>query len=394
VIAPTISMDDAARREWDIIVVGAGPAGALAARESARWGAAVLLVDRAQFPRPKVCGCCLNGRALGVLKSVGLSSILADLGAVPLQRACISNPIREARVQIPVGMSVSREALDAALLQSAIGAGASFLPRTRAALDRKSCDHRRVSLHGIEHTAIARARVVIAANGLASELLERETGAACVWPNARLGLSALCARVPSFYRRGTIYLACGPGGYVGLVRLEDERLEVAAALDPVAMRRAGGPTKLASSLIDSARWPPVPSLSDGRWHGTPLLTRIPTARAAERLFAVGDAAGYIEPFTGEGIGWALAGGRALAPLAVRAGKRWQPSFVHEWEAVYRKTVRDKQQACWSVTRLLRSAVLTTAMLGVMSVMPASARLLLERMNRPEWSPGGRGEWRS
>jgi flavin-dependent dehydrogenase len=59
---PTLAPESAAGRLWDVVVVGAGPAGAMAARELARRGAGVLLVDRAQFPRYKVCGGCLNPR--------------------------------------------------------------------------------------------------------------------------------------------------------------------------------------------------------------------------------------------------------------------------------------------------------------------------------------------
>ena len=62
-IGPTLSLADASARTWDAVVVGAGPAGAVAARELARRGTTVLLVDRASFPRNKVCGACLNVRA-------------------------------------------------------------------------------------------------------------------------------------------------------------------------------------------------------------------------------------------------------------------------------------------------------------------------------------------
>ena len=69
-IAATVQFDEAVNQTWDVIVVGAGPAGSLTARELARLGRRVLLVDKASFPRPKVCGCCLSGSALAAL-SVG-----------------------------------------------------------------------------------------------------------------------------------------------------------------------------------------------------------------------------------------------------------------------------------------------------------------------------------
>lgn len=71
---------------WDAVVVGAGPAGSVTARELARRGRRVLLVDKATFPRAKVCGCCLNRASLAALDAVGLGDLPARLGAVPLDR--------------------------------------------------------------------------------------------------------------------------------------------------------------------------------------------------------------------------------------------------------------------------------------------------------------------
>ena len=66
---------------WDAVVVGAGPAGAVAARELARRGHRVLLAERAKFPRGKVCGCCLNEHTLSALAAAGLGDLPARLDA-------------------------------------------------------------------------------------------------------------------------------------------------------------------------------------------------------------------------------------------------------------------------------------------------------------------------
>ena len=79
-IQNTISSSDAAGRRWDVIVVGAGPGGALLAGLLARSGKQVLLVDKGEFPRHKVCGCCLNGTSLAVLERCGLGSLVLKLG--------------------------------------------------------------------------------------------------------------------------------------------------------------------------------------------------------------------------------------------------------------------------------------------------------------------------
>ncbi|MHC5542449.1 FAD-dependent monooxygenase, partial [Singulisphaera rosea] len=67
-------------RTWDVIVIGAGPAGALSALLAARSGLSTLLVERKRFPRPKVCGTCLNRSAVELLESLGLGEIPASSG--------------------------------------------------------------------------------------------------------------------------------------------------------------------------------------------------------------------------------------------------------------------------------------------------------------------------
>jgi flavin-dependent dehydrogenase len=65
---------------WEVVVIGAGPAGSIAARECAKQGLRTLLVDKAAFPRPKVCGCCLNANAMATLERLGLGGAVARLG--------------------------------------------------------------------------------------------------------------------------------------------------------------------------------------------------------------------------------------------------------------------------------------------------------------------------
>ena len=65
----------ATRLDWDAIVIGAGPAGALAARQIALQGLHTLLIDGKHFPRAKVCGGYLNSRALQALREVGLGHV-------------------------------------------------------------------------------------------------------------------------------------------------------------------------------------------------------------------------------------------------------------------------------------------------------------------------------
>src|SRR5262249_50826478 len=72
------SLADVARRTWDVVIVGAGPPGSMAALGLAGHGLDVLLVDRAAFPRWKVCGCCLNPFTLGILAGAGLGELVTE----------------------------------------------------------------------------------------------------------------------------------------------------------------------------------------------------------------------------------------------------------------------------------------------------------------------------
>jgi len=132
------------------------------------------------------------------------------------------------------------------------------------------------------------------------------------------------------YQSETIYMACGAGGYVGLVRLEDGRLNIAAAFDSQALRAVGHAGRLATNILREAGLPPVPDILQRAWKGTPRLTRHANLLTAERLFVLGDAASFVEPFTGEGISWALRSAIAVAPLTARAVHDWKPDLEKEW----------------------------------------------------------------
>jgi flavin-dependent dehydrogenase len=376
-IAPTLSLTTAASELWDAIVVGAGPAGALAARELARLGRSVLLVDKAAFPRWKVCGCCLNGRALTALRAVGLGGLPECLGAVPLSRLRLATAKRESLLHLPEGVALGREALDMALVEEAVREGIAFLPQTRASLDGIDATARHVQLHQGEQLTAIRARVVLAADGLGGRLGSR-TDLKSV-PQSRIGAGVVADAAPDFYAPGTIYMACGTGGYVGLVRLEDRRLDIAAAFDPVLLKRVGGPGRAASGILATLDWPAIPNLAELPWRGTPGLTRRAPRIAAERLFVLGDAASYIEPFTGEGIAWALEGARAVAPLAAQY---WHVGLIPQWKARYRQIIGRPQFACRAAAHVLRRPWLMGAIVAMLARAPWLAGPLVRFLNRP------------
>ena len=259
---------------FDCVVVGAGPAGSTAACAAARRGRSVLLVDRAAFPRGKVCGCCLNRRVLGELAAAGLGDLAARLGAVPLSGVEWAAGGRRAVLRHSTGVALSREAFDTALIDAAVEAGVAFEPGAAAALLPPTDPERRtVRLRRGGREWDVTTPVVVGANGLSGRLLD-ESGDGERWEaGSRIGAGASVPELPAWYPRRRVVMACGRSGYVGMVELEDGRLDVAAALDPDAVRTAGGLGALAERIVAEAGLPAVPGLAELPWKGTPRLTR-------------------------------------------------------------------------------------------------------------------------
>jgi menaquinone-9 beta-reductase len=349
---------------WDAIVIGAGPAGSVTARELARNGCRVLLVDKASFPRSKVCGCCLNGAAIRTLRRLGLEEVLED--AVPLSQVTIGAKSRKASLNLPAGVAISRELLDLRLVEAAVSAGVEFRPDTTVNRDSLLLKH---------------APVVILASGLTG-------GDAVPEPTSRIGAGVLLKAdaVPGFYSPGTIYMATGRSGYVGLVRVEDGRLDIAAAFDASFVKSVGGLGRAAVAILAEVGWPIPHGLADLAWKGTPALTRRSLRLAERGLFVVGDAAGYVEPFTGEGMAWAVMSAEALAPIALRAVREWDDRLIHEWEQTHAGVVGRRQRVCRIVSRVLRSPRLTSLTVRSLRLFPILSRPVVAMLNRP--SPQG------
>jgi flavin-dependent dehydrogenase len=378
-----MSLDDAAGRLWDVIVIGAGPAGALAAREVAKRNLRVLVVDKSHFPRWKVCGCCLNRRTLSMLDSVGLGRLPDELGAVPLTGVHLAADGRKAALTLPAGVALSRSALDAALVQAAIRSGAAFLPSTSATLGACTPEHRCVLLRQAGEPLSVSGRVILAADGLGGAFLSRDPVFESTTEDvARIGAGVIVRSAPAAYQSGTIYMACGKAGYVGLVRLETGELDVAAAFDPSAVRKAGGVGPVGARILAEAQFPAIPNLENLAWRGTPLLRRRALRPAAERAFAIGDAARFVEPFTGDGIAWALASGVAVAPLAHRASQQWTSALASRWSQRYRRTVGRRQRVSWVIAEVVRRPRWIRAAIRLLSRTPKLAWPIVRFLNVP------------
>ena len=109
----TPTLDDLSHTDWDVVVVGAGPAGAAAAIGLAQLGRRVLLVEAKAFPRDKVCGGCLNARAWNQLQQLGVDQALLQAGAARLDKMRLITGRHSAAWQLPEMTACSRRLLDA-----------------------------------------------------------------------------------------------------------------------------------------------------------------------------------------------------------------------------------------------------------------------------------------
>jgi len=367
----------------DAVVVGAGPAGSMAAHQLALGGANVLLLDRRPFPRWKVCGACLSPGAQAVLASAGLGELPARLGAEPLAELVLRGGTWTARVGLGSSAAVSRQAFDAALVDAACRAGATFRDGTRATLlgDARRSPRLRVVCDGVDE--LVETSVVIDATGLGAGL-----GAAAARPGSRVGLGAVFAPRAANVPAGQLHMAVGRSGYVGMVRLEDGSLDVAAAVDAGALR-GGGPEAAVAAILAEADGPPLEGQPVHGWRGTPPLTRWAPEEVLAGVFRVGDAAGYVEPFTGEGIAWALGDGMAVATYALRAlagtgearPEACPSACAAAWRNARRQRARRSQRLCRTLAAALRRPVLVRVAGAVLGRAPHLARPVVRRAAR-------------
>ncbi len=326
--------------EADVLIVGAGPAGATAALLLARAGVRVRLLDRSRFPRPKLCGDTLNPGALTVLARLGVADdVLA--ASLPLEGMTVSGPggaVVTGRYGRGIaGAALPRSEFDMLLLRRALAAGAS-LEEGSNVLGALVDDAAGLCVRGV--TAVGhtggrlelRAPITIAADGRRSRIA---FGLGLAWHPVRPRRWAIGTYFEGVRGMGSVgEMHVRPGHYLGIAPLPGGLANVCLVV-PEAIAR-GGP---------STRTRPGPTLRAGGW-GAALLDRAiagepalrdrfagaralspPTVlgplavdgarRVPRGLLVAGDAAGFIDPMTGDGMRFALRGGELAAAEALR-----------------------------------------------------------------------------
>jgi geranylgeranyl reductase family protein len=288
---------------WDVVVVGAGPAGAAAARAAASSGARTLLLEKAVLPRYKRCGGGLIGPAQQALADAGLDvgSLSRDrVGRVTFTSRGRRLFTRSTTAFLPM---VLRSEMDHALVEIAVAAGVVL--QTGVTVGAYSEDAAVVTLG--TSTGPVRARAVVAADGSAGRAASY-VGVVC--EQVDIGLEAELPTPAGSDWAGHVLLDWGPvPGSYGWVFPKGDTLTVGvigARSDGEAMRA------YYVSFLDRLGLDRTTAVHDGG-HQTRVRAPGSPLRRGQVLVA-GDAAGLLDPWTREGISFALRSGR-LAGLA-------------------------------------------------------------------------------
>jgi len=314
-------------RDADVLIVGAGPAGAIAALVLARAGVRVRVLERARFPRFKLCGDSVNPGALAILSRLGLDAAIE--GALPVDGMIVTSETGarcEGRYgHGQQGRMISRHRLDHALLTAARTAGACV---EEGVLVREPIVEEGV-VSGVvivsaSRTCRLRAPIVIAADGARSRVA-RALGLASHAPRPRrwaVGAyfegvpdeqetEAGCGRFGEMHLRRERYIGIAPlpGGVTNACVVTADR---AALRDPARLLR--------DTLYTDRRL--ADRFADARPISHPVclgpLAVDANASGAPGLLMAGDAAGFIDPMTGDGLRFALRGGELAAQAALAA----------------------------------------------------------------------------
>ena len=337
--------------QYDLIIVGAGPAGSACAITAARAGAKVLLLEKDRFPRQKVCGEFVSPESLGLLQTLLQDLRFQSCAQIVSSRIFLDNKVLTLPVS-PAAQSIPRFDLDPALFAAAQRAGVTTCEDTVV---------REVNRDEMFHVQTEErpysARAVVNATGRWSKLTQFDVAGKDKW----LGLKAHFSE-PSPPQSVDLYFF--PGGYCGVTPVGPNSVNACAMVRADAARTLQDVFAKEPRLFQrSCTWQPLfPTVTT-----SPLYFREPETES-DGMFLAGDAAGFIDPFAGDGISLALQSGTLAAQSIVpflhgtysleHAHRQYQAAYRKRFEPAFRNAAR--LRGALAAPRWVRSAALAFA----------------------------------
>ncbi len=339
--------------EFDVVIAGSGVSGGSCALQLARRGLRIALFEREEFPRDKVCGEFLTPESVTQLQEISLEEQIVASGGLPIGQATLHS-VRGHALRFDFGkfhsgadhgLAISRRRLDQLLFENARKAGAHCQDRTRVDSVHIEGAGQRVALTDLRtgETSSIRSRFFIDAAGRKSKFTDHPAG--------RRSYFGYKAHWPEpIVPRGEVHLFFFSGGYGGATVVEDDRTSVCIMATPELFRNSRGDFShlLAATVFQNRSAckllaPLDPSFI--QWISTgPLIFELKEA-AATPWIHLGDAAGMIDPFTGQGMTFALRTASLLAREISSGGNyadvkdRFGKSVHAELERCYRNCAR-------------------------------------------------------
>jgi geranylgeranyl reductase family protein len=358
---------------FDVAIVGGGPAGSSCAAFCAKAGLRTLLLEREIFPREKVCGDCLNPACWPILRRLQLRERVKQLPHGTLDRVeFIGISGRTVAVTLPAGdeteIAVKRSLFDQLLMRRARELGAIISEGcTVTALTRPIAAGENWTITAAADKTFE-SRILVAADGRNSTIARLCN----LLPRNAKERVALQTHLPLPHDFGNrVVLQFRPEGYSGQAPVGDGELNLCLVSVPARMAALRSWAEMHFGISSEHSWRTI----------TPL-TRAPIAAGHRSVFLAGDAARVVEPFTGEGIYYALASGELAADAIILQHNGGNEAEVATtYSAAHQNLYRGR---LW-INRLARAAVLSprvaTAILGLARFQPGLLHLLTSKIVR-------------
>jgi len=371
-------------KRFDAVVIGGGPAGSIAALQLNRLGWRTALVEKRSRNVGKACGHCLHRRGIHQLEELGLSDAVrvAQKGMLANLRVFAPSRFRHSGSQFstslmtgedagPPSVQVRRNLFDQALIDHAAQEGVAVLQPASAQVDRKRAG--RVTLRTNGATRELECGLIVGADGVRSSVARVINGDLA--GSGKYGFSFDVPRTEGedSLGGGAIDMFITGRGYLGIVREVNGPLHVAALVQSRGTRDLFGFVRETGACFNRLRDAGFDRLDRDAvmdLRGTGPIPWVAPRVSAPGVVLIGDAAEFIEPFTGEGMCWAIENARLFADLAreQRIGTWNEPAAQH-YQELYRTKVASKKRVCRAAAAVLEQPRMQRWLLRVSGSLP-------------------------